>query len=173
MANTPTPEVELTEQDIQFECPCGKNYIVIDEAGSGLELPCPFCQDPIMIPFRKDLEAAKAAKAEATAQTQLPLTELATTAQLAAAEPSPEPEKEPEPLPTFDFSSKSSEELTETMVSVKGRMKENASQRTEVQGHLNRSTIETHRRTLQMQKLVDRQSKIEAEYKALKAAGAE
>jgi len=166
MANTPTPEVELTQQDIQFECPCGKNYIVIDEAGSGLELPCPFCQDPILIPFRKDLEAAQAAKEQATAQPGLPLAENAPSL--------PEvPEQQEEPLPAFDFTGKSPEELAEVMVSVKGRMKENASQRTEIQGHLNRATIEVHRRTLQMQKLVDRQRKIEAEYKALKSAGAE
>ncbi len=172
MANTPTPDVELTPSDIQFECPCGKNYIVIDEAGGGLELPCPFCQDPIMIPYRKDLETAQAAKTEAAIQSQLPLTEKPTP-ETTGANASTKAESPTEPLPTFDFSDNSPAELAETMTSVKDRMKENASQRTEVQGHLNRATIDVHRRTLQMQKLVDRQAKIEAEYKALRAAGAE
>ena len=35
--------------DINFTCSCGQN-IVVDEAGAGMEIPCPNCQTPLVIP---------------------------------------------------------------------------------------------------------------------------
>jgi len=71
---------------------------------------------------------------------------------------------------TFDFSTETVEVLRERLNVLKLQHKENASQRTEMRGHINRAQIELHRMQLKLQRLIDRQAEIEGEATAAQKA---
>lgn len=141
-------DIELTPRDIQFECEHCGNILIVDKDGEGLELACPHCGGAVTVPpfaGRNDRENPDAR----------------------ATETQPPSEEQEHPMPTFNFSSLGESELAERLISVEHKLKENASQRMEMQGHINRATIEMHRLTLKMERLQRKQRDLEAEREAL------
>ncbi len=147
-------DIELTPRDIQFECEHCGNILIVDKDGEGLELACPHCGGVVKVPPFQG-------KVSIGLQEGVNMPE-GMEAMARAAQ-----EETDHPVPTFDFSGLSEAELAERLETVEHKLKENASQRTELQGHINRTTIEMHRLTLKMQKAQRRQRDLEAERSAL------
>lgn len=133
-------DLEVTENDIQFECEHCMNILLVDRAGAGLEIVCPHCGKDITIPTPEG--DGKGADGDAAV---------------------PPEDKKYE----FDFSGQSDGELMERRDVVAAKLKENASQRTEMQGNINQLTIQMHRSRLKLDRLVAKQREFEAELKAL------
>lgn len=152
-------DIELTPRDIQFECVHCENILIVDKDGEGLELVCPHCGGVVIVP---PFEQSRSQSQEKESPGE------------SASEPAVQPAQPAEEYmePTFDFSSLSAGELAERLESVKNKLKENASQRMELQGHINRLTIEMHRLTLKMERAQRKHRDLEAEHKALTAAQA-
>ena len=139
------PALVIGERDIVFNCPKCHGELVVDREGAGLTVPCSHCGYPLTIPEHPSSQRA--------------------------ATPLPTPESPEPPIPTparhFDFSGKARDQLERRFNELKGQLKENRSQDTEMRGHVNRATIDLHRLQLKLKKLQDRQSDIDAEINAL------
>ncbi len=133
--------VVIAERDIVFNCPNCQGELVVDRDGAGLSVPCSHCGHELTIPdYQTPPPAAGVAPAES------------------AISP---------PARQFDFSDKSNEQLERRFNELKGQLKENRSQDTEMRGHVNRATIDLHRLQLKLKKLQERQADIDAEINAL------
>jgi len=146
-AATGHSDLQVRASDIQFECTHCANILIVDREGVGMKLACPHCGDEIEVPAKSDVldpsknhGAKKQSKANPALQT------------------------------TFDFADKSAADLDEHIQKLQRKLKENASQRTEIQGYINQETIKLHRRKLQLEKLLDKQGALDAEIAAAKAA---
>ncbi len=131
-------DIELTESDIQFECPHCANILIVDRAGIGLEVACAHCQGMVIVP--EESRVFEEVADETLVQ------------------------------PEFDFSDLSAAECEQRRVQVAGRLKENESQRTEIQSYINKATIELHRWQLQIRKLDTKNRELKAELEALDRA---
>jgi DNA-directed RNA polymerase subunit M/transcription elongation factor TFIIS len=137
--SSPVP-VDVTDRDIQFDCPHCNNILVVDKDGAGMELGCPHCGHPVTVPdFSGPNHSFPAFSPAETAETQT----------------------------VFDFSGKSVQELRDLQEQLSHRLKENKSQRTEIQGYINKATIELHRFQIQMGRLNSRNQEMESELDAL------
>ena len=139
------PPLVIGERDIVFNCPDCQGELVVDRDGAGLSVPCSHCGHPLTIP---DYQQPPRVVGAATVFEPL--------------EPAP-----PLPVRHFDFSGKPREHLERRFNELKGQLKENRSQDTEMRGHVNRATIDLHRLQLKLKKLQDRQADIDAEINAL------
>ena len=136
--------VVIGDRDIVFSCPNCQGELVVDRDGAGLSVPCSHCGQPLTIPAYQPSPATGG---------------VAPAAAPAAAVPTPARE--------FDFSDRSREQLERRFNELKGQLKENRSQDTEMRGHVNRATIDLHRLQLKLKKLQERQADIDAEINAL------
>ena len=139
------PAVVVGERDIVFNCPNCQGELVVDRDGSGLSVPCSHCGYSLIIPEYRSSPRASGA----------------------AASFEPQEAVTPPPARHFDFNGRSREHLERRFSELKGQLKENRSQDTEMRGHVNRATIDLHRLKLKLKKLQDRQADIDAELNAL------
>lgn len=79
-------------------------------------------------------------------------------------------EEEEKIRPVYNYQDMSEEDLLEKEQLLIRQLKENQSQRTEIQGHINKETIQLHRRKLQLQKLLDKQQDLASQEKAVNEA---
>lgn len=142
---SPKPTLVIGEQDIVFNCPNCQGELVVDREGAGLSVPCSHCGHPLTIP-----------------EYQPSPRDASTTTPFESQEPAAPP-----PARHFDFLGKPREHLERRFNELKGQLKENRSQDTEMRGHVNRATIDLHRLQLKLKKLQDRQADIDAELNAL------
>ena len=142
--------VEITDRDIVFDCPHCRGELVVDQDGAGMTLACSHCGRNVTVPSRVTTTSAPAVRPDdgAAAAAQDPQTAMR----------------------VFGFDTQTPEQVHKRLEELKGHMKENQSQTTEMRGHVNRATIELHRLQLRLQKLQDRGAAIEAEVLAAKAA---
>ncbi len=142
--------VEITDRDIVFDCPHCRGELVVDQDGAGMTLSCSHCGRNITVPTRVTTSSAPAVRPDDgnAAAAQDPRTMMR----------------------AFGFDVQPPEQVRKRLEELKLHLKENQSQTTEMRGHCNRATIELHRLQLKLQKLQDRQSAIEAELLAAKAA---
>jgi predicted RNA-binding Zn-ribbon protein involved in translation (DUF1610 family) len=167
-SSTQSP-VQLTEKDVQFDCPHCANILVVDRDGEGLQLSCPFCGGPVIVPAESDPQYRKGYTPPAeTHETPAAQKEPEASEKPAPASPPkpPEPEK---PAYTFDFAGVPLDELEKRLEELKRHLKENQSQRVEMQGYINKATLDLHRFQLKQKTLVERQHKFESEFKAIQA----
>ncbi len=139
------PTVVIGERDIVFNCPNCQGELVVDRDGAGLSVPCSHCGCALIIPDYRPPPRTSGA---------------ATTF-------NPPEAITPAPARHFDFDGKPREHLERRFNELKGQLKENRSQDTEMRGHVNRATIDLHRLQLRLKKLQDRQADIDAELNAL------
>ena len=139
------PALVIGERDIVFNCPNCQGELVVDCDGAGLSVPCSHCGHPLTIPDHQ--QSPHNIEAAAPFESQ----ELVS----------------PAPVRHFDFLGKPREHLERRFNELKGQLKENRSQDTEMRGHVNRATIDLHRLQLKLKKLQDRQADIDAEITAL------
>jgi len=172
---------ELTERDIEFECSRCGNVLVVDRDGEGLELDCPHCAGRIRVPpYRGDprLLRAQAKAIESTPPVPKPVVPEPVVPEPVVPEPAPvAPAPEPavvappaEPVARrreYDFSSLSDEVVRKREAELRHLLKENQSQRVEIQGYLNQATITLHRNQLKLRKLIERQLDFDAEMSAI------
>ena len=170
-ASVPTTEpLDVTERDIVFNCPHCKGELVVDKDGAGMSFECSHCGGEVIVPpyngpspaFRSGV-ALRSAPVVAKA----PGVGGSSTGSSTSAEAVPQKTAE-EIAATFSFEDKTREENETRFQELARQAKENASQRTEMRGHINRAQIEVHRMQLKLQRLVDRQAEIEGEAIALK-----
>jgi DNA-directed RNA polymerase subunit M/transcription elongation factor TFIIS len=150
-APPPSPPIVVTERDIVFDCPNCSGELVIDQEGIGLTLACSHCGKPVTVPGRS--QATRAGSGDTISPSRA----------AGAAESAPA-------ASTFSFEGQTVEQISQRADELKRQLTENHSQTTEMRGHVNRATIELHRLQLKLQKLLDRQTAIEAEMAAAKAA---
>ena len=55
--------------DIQFNCPKCGHSLIVDAAGAGMSVPCPECNEPLIIPGPEEQTAAPVDNAPAGANT--------------------------------------------------------------------------------------------------------
>ncbi len=181
---------ELTERDIEFECSRCGNVLVVDRDGEGLELDCPHCAGRIRVPpYRGDprLLRAQAKAIESTPPVPKPPVPKPVVPEPVVPEPAPvAPAPEPAPVAPapepavvappaepvarrreYDFSSLSDEVVRKREAELRHLLKENQSQRVEIQGYLNQATITLHRNQLKLRKLIERQLDFDAEMSAI------
>lgn len=141
--------VEITDRDIVFDCPHCRGELVVDQDGAGMTLACSHCGRNITVPSRVTMTASPAVRPDE------------------GVPPAQDPQTM---MRAFGFDAQPPEQVRARVDELKLHLKENQSQTTEMRGHVNRATIELHRLQLKLQKLQDRQSAIEAELLAAKAA---
>ena len=135
----------ITDRDIVFNCGHCTGELVVDRDGEGIEVVCPHCGQPLIIPPYGP-----------------PTTlEPASTSTGVNAEPGRR----------FDFTGFSRDQLGRRIEELRHQLKENRSQDTELRGHVNRAQMELHRLQLRLQKLHDRQLEIESEISAARSHG--
>lgn len=168
----PSEQPQLTERDIQFECSHCQNVLVVDRDGEGLELDCPHCSARVRVPpYMGDprLLAAAAPKPPtpppAAAPSVVPTVPPAPAA--TAAPPATGPAEPPPRRREFDFHGVSEELVRKREAELRHLLKENQSQRVEIQGYINQATITLHRNQLKLRKLIERQVDFEAEMTAI------
>ena len=142
--------VAISERDIVFDCPHCRGELVVDQDGAGMTLSCSHCGRNISVPARVTTISVPAVRPDdgnaAAAQDPLNM------------------------MRAFGFDVQPPDQVRKRLDELKLQLKENQSQTTEMRGHVNRATIELHRLQLKLQKLQDRQTAIEAELLAAKAA---
>ncbi len=141
------PDLVIGDRDIVFNCPNCQGELVVDREGAGLSVPCSHCGCALTIPDCR--QPLRDAEVPAPSGSQEPVATL--------------------PVRHFDFSGEPREHLERRFNELKGQLKENRSQDTEMRGHINRVTIDLHRLQLKLKKLQDRQADIDAEIAALAA----
>lgn len=154
--------VLIAERDIVFNCPHCSGELVVDRDGAGMTFECSHCNGEVVVPpyvgpspaLRTPPPAPVPAEAEDVLATQKARDSAGVSGPLKSAE---------EIAATFDFSEETTEALRERLKVLKLQHQENASQRTEMRGHINRAQIELHRMQLKLQRLIDRQAEIEGE----------
>jgi len=168
-----TEAVLITERDIVFNCPHCGGELVVDKDGAGMTFECSHCEGEVVVPPyigpSPALRAQNAAPPPPPEQVAAPGP---STPAMASAEMKNTPvtpiKSAQEVEASFDFSGEDPEKLRERARHLLLQHKENASQRTEMRGHINRAQIELHRMQLKLQRLVDRQAEIEGELTAMK-----
>jgi len=164
MANP--PDLDLTERDIQFDCTHCGNVLVVDRDGEGLMLDCPHCGKQVKVPAYRGDPRKLAAAARSTPPVQAEQPAAPAAAEVPArstppAEPAPPRKRE------FHFEAVDAETLRKRETELRQLLKENQSQRVEIQGYINQATIQLHRNQLKLRKLIERQQDFEAEMTAL------
>jgi predicted RNA-binding Zn-ribbon protein involved in translation (DUF1610 family) len=151
-AATPNPtesaEIEITERDIVFDCPHCGGELVIDQAGAGMRVDCPFCHTAVEVPEYKGPSLRFLQTATAT---------LARSIQ-AARTVSPK---------NYEFQMLSTEELKRRQTELQRAIRENQAQATEIKGHIHHATIQLHRYRLKLEVNQERQAELKAELEAI------
>ena len=154
-AATPNPtegaEIEITERDIVFDCPHCGGELVIDQAGAGMQVDCPFCHTAVEVPEYKGPSLRFLQTAAAT---------LARSIQMARTV-SPK---------NYEFQTLSTEDLKHRQTELQRALRENQAQATEIKGHIHHATIQLHRYRLKLEVNQERQAELKAELEALQTA---
>jgi hypothetical protein len=148
---TESAEIEVTERDIVFDCPHCDGELVIDQAGAGMQVDCPFCHTSVEVPEYKGPSLRFLQTATAT---------LAKSIQ-GARTVSPK---------SYEFQTLSADDLKHRQAELQRALRENQAQATEIKGHIHHATIQLHRYRLKLEVNQERQAEYKAELEALQAA---
>jgi predicted RNA-binding Zn-ribbon protein involved in translation (DUF1610 family) len=144
-------EIEVTERDIVFDCPHCGGELVIDQAGAGMQVDCPFCHMTVDVPEYKGPSLRFLQTATATLAKSIQTSRAVTPK-------------------SYEFQALPVEDLKRCQTELQRALRENQAQATEIKGHIHHATIQMHRFRQKLEVNQERQADLKAELEAVQAA---